>query len=47
VGLVIHYSNPRVGVWLGAAVTLITGMFLVRTALVRRAPQVENEAAYR
>jgi len=47
VGLVIHYSNPRVGVWLGAAVTLVTGAFLVRTALVRRAPDTEIEAAYR
>ena len=47
VGLVIHYSNPRVGVWLGAAVTLITGVFLVRTALVRRVPDSDIEAAYR
>ena len=47
VGLVIHYSNPRVGVWLGAAVTLITGAFLVRTALVEREGASEVEAAYR
>lgn len=47
VGLVIHYSNPRVGVWLGAAVTLITGAFLVRTALVEREGAPEVEAAYR
>jgi MFS family permease len=44
---VAFLGTTPVGVWLGAAVTLITGMFLVRTALVRRAPQVENEAAYR
>jgi MFS family permease len=47
VGMVIHYTNPRVGVWLGAAVTLITGVFLVRTALVEREPSTEVSAAYR
>jgi len=46
VGLVINYSNPRVGVWLGAAVTLIAGLFLVRTARVRRASDHDIEAAY-
>jgi MFS family permease len=47
VGVVIRYTNPRVGVLLGAVVTLITGLFLVRTALVRRAPDSELNAAYR
>jgi MFS family permease len=46
VGLVIHYSNPRVGVLLGAAVTLITGVFLVRTALARRVVATEVSAAF-
>jgi hypothetical protein len=32
--VVIDHTNPRVGVLLGAAATLITGVFLVRTALV-------------
>jgi hypothetical protein len=35
-----------VGVWLGAAVTLITGAFLVRTALVQRVPAPDESAAY-
>jgi MFS family permease len=47
VGVVIRYTNPRVGILLGAVVTLITGAFLVRTALVRRAPDSELNAAYR
>jgi predicted MFS family arabinose efflux permease len=46
VGMVIHYTNPRVGVWLGATVTLITGAFLVRTALVEREPSTEVIAAF-
>ena len=47
VGLVINYTNPRVGVLLGAVVTLIMGGFLVRTATRRRAPVTELSAAYR
>ena len=47
VGMVVHYSNPRVGVWLGAAVTLITGLFLVRTTTKSRASDSELIAAYR
>ncbi len=46
VGLVIDHTNPRVGVWLGAVVALITGAFLVRTALVQRAPAPDESAAY-
>lgn len=46
VGMVIHFTNPRVGVWLGAAVTLVTGLFLVRTALARRVGDSELSAAY-
>ena len=47
VGLVINYTNPRVGVLLGAVVTLIMGGFLARTATRRRAPVTELSAAYR
>jgi MFS family permease len=47
VGMVIHFTNPRVGVWLGAAVTLITGAFLVRAALAEREGATEVSAAYR
>ncbi|NNN09526.1 MAG: MFS transporter [Acidimicrobiaceae bacterium] len=46
IGLVIDHSNPRAGVWLGAAVTLITGVFLVRTALVQRTLIPGESAAY-
>ena len=37
VGVVVRYSNPRVGMWMGAAVTLVTGMFLWRSSMARRA----------
>jgi MFS family permease len=46
VGLVIDYTNPRVGVLLGSVVTLITGAFLVRTASRRHANEVALSAAY-
>ena len=47
VGLVINYTNPRVGVWLGAAVTLVTGGFLMRTAMARRAQVSTGAVALR
>ncbi len=47
VGLVIHYSNPRVGVLLGAVVTLITGAFLLRTTRVRHDSDESLSAAFR
>jgi hypothetical protein len=46
VGMVIHYTNPRVGVWLGAAVTLVTRVFLVCTVLVEREGVTEASATY-
>jgi len=45
VGVVVRYSNPRVGVWLGAVVTLITGAFLWRSSMVRLARAEEHDAA--
>ena len=46
VGLVVHYSNPRVGVWMGAAVALVTGLFLTRTSKLNRAHALEATAAF-
>jgi MFS family permease len=35
-GLVIHFTNPRVGIFMGAVVTLLTGAFLLWVSLRHR-----------
>ncbi len=47
IGLVINYTNPRVGVWLGAGVALVTGLALGYTARGQRLAAPEGSAAYR
>ena len=46
VGMVVHDTNPRVGVWMGAAVTLVTGLFLLRSSRARRVQNRESVAAF-
>lgn len=46
VGVVVHYSSPRAGVWLGAGVSLVTAGFLWRSARVHRAAAELDQSAY-